>query len=252
MVAGDVHGVGAFDEAKGGEPTGLRPTVGIKIGMKAALRVAVKMGAAAKAGLRKHGAETDAVGALTPVGEKLELAFAEELEPGSVDDGRIVSGIKDVIGARAFHRMTAERTGFEFTVFNDRAVDPAEIEAGVVNADALFDRSGIVRVGQVAGLLALDHLDIFVVEKITAAVSGGHGRDFSVLAPEIALADVVIVGDGNAGPAPEDFFEGEAELQPSRGVLFVIVALIAGEKDEVRILVIYVAGVFGAEAAVAV
>ena len=122
----------------------------------------------------------------------------------------------------------------------------------MVNADALFDRSGIVRVGQVAGLLALNHLDVFVVEKITAAVSGRHGRDFAVLTPEIALADVVVVGDGNAGPAAEDFFEGETELQPRRGVFFVIVALIAREKDEIRILVIYVTGVFGAEAAVAI
>ena len=148
--------------------------------------------------------------------------------------------------------MTAERAGLEFAVFNDREVDPAEIEARVVNADALFDRSGIVRVGQVAGLLALDHPDVFVMEKITAAIPGGHGRDFSVFAPEIALADVVIVGDRNAGPAAEDFFEGEAELQPGRGVFFMIVALIAGEKYKVRILVIYVAGVFGAEAAVAI
>jgi hypothetical protein len=62
----------------------------------------------------------------------------------------------------------------------------------------------------------------------------------------------VIIGDGNTRALAEDVPEREAELEPRGGVLFVIVGLVAGEEDEVGIVMVDVADVFRAQATILV
>ena len=71
-------------------------------------------------------------------------------------------------------------------------------------------------------------------------------------APQVSLADVVVIRDGDARAIAENLTEREAEFQPCGGVFFVIVGLITREEHEVRILVLDVPGVFLAQAAVLV
>ena len=229
---------------------GLGPAVGVHVGVESVLNIAVKMSSAAESGLGKHRLHGDAFGVVGPVFEEKELAFAEEFETGNVDHFGIIVGVANVVGARAFHGVATFGSGFEFAVLQDGKVDAAEDEVGVVDADALLDGSGVVGIGKVPTLLALHHFDIFGMKKITAVIAFRSQRFFAAFAPEVALPDVVVVGDGDAGAVAKEFSKGETELEPRGGVLLVIVGLVAGEKDEVGILGGDVAGVFFSQAAV--
>ncbi len=90
------------------------------------------------------------------------------------------------------------------------------------------------------------------MEEVATVVAGLGFGDLAALAPEVALADVVVIGNGDARALAEDVAEGEAELEPGGSVLFVVVGLVAGKEDKVGILVVDVADIFGAQAAVLV
>jgi hypothetical protein len=102
----------------------------------------------------------------------------------------------------------------------------------------------------VAALLALDHFHILVMEKVATVIAGLCLGDFAIFSPEIALADVVVIGDGDAGAIPKYLAEGEAKLEPCGSVFFVIVGLIAREEQDVGILVVDVAHILWAQTAI--
>ena len=64
------------------------------------------------------------------------------------------------------------------------------------------------------------------------------------------MTNVVIVGDGDAGPIPKNLPELQTEFEPGRRVFFVIVALIACKENEVGVMPEDVAYVVRAQAAI--
>ncbi len=96
--------------------------------------------------------------------------------------------------------------------------------------------AGIHGVGQVPRLLAL-HL-VHVLDRIKIAAVGVvlSQRAFAVLAPEIGMADVVIVGNADRRPVAHHVAELQTELDPARRVLGVTIGLVAREEQQVGIL----------------
>ena len=87
------------------------------------------------------------------------------------------------------------------------------------------------------GLLALDHVHISWRIEIAASGASGRGCLNPLFAPEVGLADVVIIWDGDGGPVSHDIAELHPELEPAGGVLGVVVGLIAGEEEDIGIVV---------------
>lgn len=122
LVAGDVNGVCFLDETEGVVASSLRPAVGVHVGVEAIGELAVNVGASAKSGLGENCFHGYVFGVVRPFFEKEKLAFSEEFESRDIYDVGIVFGVTDVVGARAFHGMTAGGSGFEFSVFKDGEV----------------------------------------------------------------------------------------------------------------------------------
>ena len=66
-----------------------------------------------------------------------------------IDRRGIVVRIVDVVGAGALLGDDTCGTGFEFSVFENREADAAPGEVREVYADAAFDRSWIIGIGEV-------------------------------------------------------------------------------------------------------
>ena len=167
---------------------------------------------------------------LPPVAEKFFLTRPEQLQTGKVHGLRVVGGIVDVIGARSHLRDFAERAALELAIFENGKVHSANPQAGKIHRDAALDGRGIDGIGQVPGLLAL-HL-VHVVHGVEVAPVGAIGSQtlLAVLAPEIAVAHIVIVRDADARTVAQDVAELQAELDPADRVLGVAVGLVPGEE----------------------
>ena len=135
---------------------------------------------------------------------------------------------------------------FELAVLKDGEADPAYAEVGVIHADALVYRRGVVGIGQVAGLGPLHQLDELGGMDVTAAVIlvglAAAGP------PEIALVDVVVIGNRDAWYVPGQVAERPAPQVPlvevvqlNAGVVGpgragTLVDLVAAEKQQVRLV----------------
>ena len=98
------------------------------------------------------------------------------------------------------------------------------------------------------GLLALDLIDVGDgVAEAAVGIAFDAGL-FAALAPEVAVADVVIVWDADGGAVADDVAELEAELDPAGGVLGVAVGLITAEEEDIGVLSAEVVDDFGAGA----
>ena len=85
-------------------------------------------------------------------------------------------------------------------------------------------------------LLTLHLVDI--VDGVTEPAIG-VSRDVRLragLAPEVAVPDIVVVGNADGGPVPDDVPELESELDPAGGVLGVAVGLVASKEKDIGIL----------------
>ena len=79
-------------------------------------------------------------------------------------------------------------------------------------------------------LLALDHIDVFGRVEISTAWSGRIGDLDATFTPKVSLADVMVIRDGNGWAGAHNVTEMHAKLKPARGVLSVVVSLVARKK----------------------
>lgn len=191
---------------------------------------------AAEGGLTQDDFEIGSSPVLSPVVEEFQLTVTEELEALHIDGLAVIFGVVDMVGARAHFGNGALRAGFELTVFKDGEGNAGVGQVGEVNTDSAFDGLWINRIGEVPGLLALDHVDILGGVEISTAGAGLGGGFNAFFTPEVRLADVVVVGDGNGGAVAHDVAELHAELKPAGGVLGVVIGLVSSEEEEVGIL----------------
>ena len=86
------------------------------------------------------------------------------------------------------------------------------------------------------GLVSLDHVDVFGWVEISSAGAGGVGGLDAFFTPEVGLADVVVVGDGDGGAVAHEVAELQSKFEPTVSVLGVVVCLVSGEEEEVGVL----------------
>ena len=86
------------------------------------------------------------------------------------------------------------------------------------------------------GLAALDHVDkgCRIHEATIRGALGALGC-LAALAPEIAVAVIVVIEQADGGAVLDDVSKLDPVLQPAVGVLIVVVGLVPGEEDQVRI-----------------
>ena len=147
--------------------------------------------------------------------EEFELAVAKEFEAFGIHGFAVIFWIVDVVGAGAHFGDGAFGAGLEFAVLKDSEGNAGVGQVGEVNADATLDGFWIDGVGEVPGLLALDHVDVFGGVEISAAGAGGRGGFDAFFSPKIGLADVVVIGNRDGGPISHDIAELHAEFKPT-------------------------------------
>jgi len=98
-----------------------------------------------------------------------------------------------MVGPRAHLQDRAGWPGFELAVLKNRKVDATEDQPCEVDADSLLDRHGIDRIGQVPGLLPLDHVHIAGGKEVAAIGAVFSEGPLTAGAPQIWVADIVIV-----------------------------------------------------------
>ncbi len=236
LVTAEVGGGGASDFAEGVVAAGLGPGIGVEVGEEAVGGLSVNVDGAAKGGGGEDDFEVGSGPVLGPVVEEFKLAVAEEFEAFDVDGFAVVFGVVDVVRTGAHFWDGAFGAGFKFPVFDDGEGDAGVGEIGEVDVDAVFDGLWVDGIWEVPSLLALNHVDVFGSVEISTAGSGGGGGFDAFFTPEVCLADVVIVRDGDGGAVTHDVAELHAELEPAGGVLGVVVGLVAGEEENVGIL----------------
>ena len=123
------------------------------------------------------------------------MSFAQEYGAGHVDGFGIVVGIQNMVGSWSLFRNESAWARFEFAVLDDCEADAADIERGVIDSDSLADRCGIVGVGKVACLCALDMFDIISRGEVSAVMACTCVGFFAGLAPQVCLSRIVVVGD---------------------------------------------------------
>ncbi len=85
------------------------------------------------------------------------------------------------------------------------------------------------------GLTTLHHVDVLGRVEVTATGTGSRGGFFSVFAPKVGLSDIVIVGNRHDGTVFQDLTKLHPELKPAISVFGVVIRLIAGKEQEIRI-----------------
>ena len=131
-----------------------------------------------------------------------------------------------MVGARALLGDESLGAGLELPVLDDGEADAADFQVGIVDRDAALDRGRVVGVGQVAGLRALDLVDVFHRHE-EAAVGAGAGRGLLAAgSPDVGLPDIVVVGNGDGRDGADDLTEVAAELEPGGVVTPMVVDLV--------------------------
>ena len=251
LVAADMKREATAHQVHRALPAGLRPAVGIEIGQQTvALRNVRRV---AEDGLGQHHLEVGASPVLTPRLEELLLPRPQQLQAGQVQRLGIVVGVGHPVRTRRELGLELQRTvwaGLELAVFENGEADAAPVQHGEIDADAALDGRGIHRVGQMPRLGALDGLHVFDRHEITAVIAGGVRGHLAAGAPEVALADVVVVGNADHRAILDDLAELAAEEQPGAQVVHMVVNLIAREEEQVGILGLEIGDEIGLETAV--
>ena len=96
------------------------------------------------------------------------------------------------------------------------------------------------RIGKVAGLRALNLLDVDPGPGVAAVGSATQGRDLAAFTPEVRLAGVMVIGQAEGRPVPDNLTEIAAELEPGGVVPVVVVDLVPREEEDVGIDLLHV------------
>ena len=72
--------------------------------------------------------------------------------------------------------------------------------------------------------------------EITSGWSGRSLGHLSVFSPEVRLTDIVVIWNRDGGTIFHDVTKAQSELNPAGGVLGVMIGLISGEEEKVRVL----------------
>ena len=230
LVTAKVDRLHATQGAQGFVAALLRPPVAIEVRQQTAILTAVHVDRPTESRSGQDGLVTDAHPVLGPRSEELQLAIAEKLQAGQIDALRIILLVGDVIGARALRRNLAHGGGLELTILEDGKIHAADLEAGVEDADAPLDRSRIKRIRQMPRLLTLDHVHIGDRIEVAAVSHAGDGGQLTTLAPEVGVADVMVVRNTNRRAILHHVTELQTELDPTRGVLGVAIGLVTREE----------------------
>ena len=214
---------------------GLRPAVRIEIGVQTTPELAVDVGPAAEDGLGEGDLHVGVAPVPTPGIEEAKLPLPEQDRPRDVDAAGIVVGVGDVIRARTLFGYQPFGATLELPVLEDREADPPPPKLGVVDADAALDGSGIEGIGEVARLGPLHHLHVLDRAEVAAIGPVGIVGLLPPRAPEVGLAHVVVVGNGDRRAVPDDRAEVAAELEPRRVVAGVVVDLVPGEEQQIGV-----------------
>ena len=137
------------------------------------------------------------------------------------------------VGPPAPVRQDTRRAGLEFAVLQDGEADPSDRQSGIIYADPASNRSRVEWIGQVAGLCPFNLFYVFDGSGVTAVITGPRMGESAALAPEIALADVVVVRDCDGRYVADDFAEIPAELEPVGVMPRVVIDLVSGEKEKI-------------------
>ncbi len=164
--------------------------------------------------------------ARTPRVQEFFLPFAQQLETRQIDRLRIVAGIVEMIWSRSHFRNLTSGSGLEFAIFEYCKVDSADTHAGKVDGDTSINGRRIDCVGQMPGLLTLHEVDIFNWIKVAAVGVAAERRASSVFAPEIRVADVVIVRNCDGGSVAHDVAKLQSEFNPAGCMFGVSIRLI--------------------------
>ena len=212
------------------------PGIAVEIGEEAVVGLAVDVNRPGEGSLRKDRFHLRAGPVLSPLIEKLQLSLAEKNEAGEIDGAAVVGRVVDVIGARAHFRDFPLRAGLELPVFEDGEINFPDTQACEVYGDPAIDGLRVIGIRKMPGLLPLHHIHILRSIEIASCRSGRSFGNFSAFSPEIGLADVVVVRDRDRGAVLCQLAIAKAPFDPAGGVLRVMIGLVSGEKENIRIL----------------
>ena len=236
LISANVRCPGAADGGECRVTTCLRPAVAIEIGEQSVAGSSVQVHGSAERGLREHAFHSRVGPVLAPGVQELQLSVAEQFQALEIDGRSVVVRVVDMVGSRPHFGDLALGAALELPVFEDGKIDAADSQAGVVDSDLAEHGCGIERIGQVPGLAALDHVHVASGVEVATAGSGRRGGLFTVFAPDVALSNVVVVGDGDHRSVAEDVSELDAPFEPAEGVLGVVVRLVSGKEQQVGVL----------------
>ena len=253
LIAGQVEGEGPSERPDGRVAGGLGPGVRVVVGDEAVVELAVVGGHRREDRLRDRRLQVGTPPVLGPFVDEPELRVAEQDEARQVGGPGVEVGVDDVVGAAGRGgRDLAVRAGLVLAIGEDREADAAVGERAVVADDPLLARLGR-RVGVVRGLdpmHGVDEVGGHLVAALRLGLGGVAGGRGAALAPEVAVVDVVVVGDLDRravlhqlapGPAvliplPEHVEDGDRRLAPlDAEAAGRLVVLVAGEGEEVRV-----------------
>ena len=239
-------------------PSRLRPAVGVQVGNQIHLVSAMVVGHVGEDGLRDGHLHVGAVPVRRPVVQELQLPISQQLQAGLVDRSDIEFRVFHVIRT-SFPRVDfVFGAGLELAVFDDGKADSAVGHGPVIDSNALFDGRGVVRIGMMRRLHALDGVHPARVHGIAALGVVRHAVAVaSALAPDIALIHVVVVRQTERHAISHDLAESPTEHIPFAKIIerrhvdrltldsvtgVILVDLIAGEGEHVRINLVDVVG----------
>ncbi len=140
-----------------------------------------------------------------------------------------------MVWTRSLFGHSACGAGFEFAVFQDGKVDVAPIQIGEIDADPLADVTRVDGVWQMAGLCAFHLFNIDSRLGVTTVRRSAQRGDLSAFAPDVRLANIVIVRQTYRGAIFDDVAKIPAELEPGGIVAVVVVDLISRKEEYIRI-----------------
>ena len=152
-----------------------------------------------------------------PLIEELLLRIAEQMQTGQIGIDRIELWIGEPAVDHLAFRYRWSRCALELAIGEYRDADVGVFDTGRVDAVALADGSIDERVGQVRGLGHVDGIDLARGQLVAAGILGSGARFLAAAlaagSPDVAVIDIVIIGDGDAGSVASQFAEGSIPAQ---------------------------------------
>ncbi len=122
------------------------------------------------------------------------------------------------------------RACFPFAVFYDGEANASYIQICIIDPNTSPDRSGIIRIRQVARLGSLHFLNITYRHVITSIRSRPSVGFLSCSSPNIVLTDIVIIRYAYGRSVLDNFSEFLSKPQPILIMLGMIIYLVPGKE----------------------